>query len=255
MRSFRTKLISLLFAAAGCDPNSSANTPVDASAPEAATNDLAKSQAAWRPLDPDEPFEGKSLSEWAVEWMRWSFSQDSCESSTFDPDGSQCLLYQDDPDLSVFYMAYAPSEHPRTRCKVPRGRAIVVPLANFWFDNVGAMTIKTAAELEQDAAKALESIRDLKLRIDGESITDLERFIVQPTQFSYRVPPAPNWYSCNGTEDVGDITVEPAVLTGYYALLPPPELGVHEIEYGGALTYEGEDYALLMINHFEVVDD
>jgi hypothetical protein len=254
MRSFTSSLIWLLLAAVSCESNSGSNMPIDAAA-EASTREVNGARQAWRPLDPDQPYRGKSLSEWAIEWMRWAFSQDSCDSSTFDPDGSQCRLYQDDPELPVFHMAYAPSEHPRTLCTVPRGRAIIVPLANFWFDNIGQSDPKTAAELEQDAAQALESIRDLQLRVDGETISDLERFIVQPTQFSYRVPPAPNWYSCNGTEDVGDITVEPAVLTGYYAVLPPPELGPHEIEYGGALTYEGEDYALMMVNQFEVVDE
>jgi hypothetical protein len=187
--------------------------------------------------------------------MRWSFSQTSCDSSNFDPDGSMCRLYQDDPQLPVFFMAYAPSKHPRMHCTVPRGRALLVPLANFFSDDGGAPKTRTAAQLEEVATKVLESVRDLRLRVDGEEIEGLERYVVRPTHYSYNVPAEPNWYSCNGYKGVADTVIEPAVLTGYFVVLPPPELGSHELEYGGVLTFNGKDASLQMINRFEVVDD
>jgi hypothetical protein len=90
----------------------------------------------WLPLSASELYDGKTLAEWGVEYTRWSYAQTSCDSPASDQDGSLCDLYQD-PESPVFFLDYSPTKRVRTKCQIPRGRAIVVPIMTFSSDNAG----------------------------------------------------------------------------------------------------------------------
>jgi hypothetical protein len=200
--------------------------------------------AIWRPYAAKKEYRGKSLSEWGVAWKLWGFAPTSCDDApAFDVDGSLCGEYQD-PDSPVFFLDFSASDAPRTRCRVPQGKALVVPLITFFNDKAGMDPPKTDDELLASVEDAFESMRDLRLRADGVSIHNLDEYGFGPTRYSYSLPPAPNWYSCNGVDNVSDTVVDPSFLAGFIAVMPPPEPGEHRLEYGGVLTFEGNDYAL-----------
>jgi hypothetical protein len=117
---------------------------------------------------------------------------------------------------------------------------LVIPLAARMADNAG---VPEADQLSEDelrayAEQAHASMTDLLLVVDGKPVEDLASYAVHPTRFSYELPPEPNWYSCNQTPGVTG-RVEPAFITGYFVVLPPPEPGAHTLEYGGVTRIDG----------------
>jgi hypothetical protein len=225
-------------------------------APERARGDEPKprpvtAELAWRPVPAGEHYAGKSLEEWAVEWRRWAFSQTSCDSTAFDPDGSLCDLYQD-PESPVFFLDFAAARTVREQCRVPPGKALAVPLVVFASDNLFVDPPRTLEQIEQRAARALDSMRALLLEADGEEIENLEDWQVAPTRFTYDIPSAPNWFSCNKVDGIADTTIDPAYLSGYLVVFPPPEPGRHVLRYGGVLTTERDDYAFDVTTKFVV---
>lgn len=200
-------------------------------------------RSSWAPLAADESYEGKSLAEWGVQYSRWSYAQTSCDSPAFDQEGSLCGLYQD-PESPVFFLDYSPTKRLRTKCRIPVGKAIVIPIMTFSNDNAGVEPPKSNDELIQMTVDVLESMRDLKLRVDGKTIHDIAERKIEPTKYEYTLPPAPNWYACNGMEGVEGITVDPSYFAGYVAVFPPPEPGVHELQYAGVLSFNGDEYPI-----------
>jgi hypothetical protein len=198
--------------------------------------------SAWAPLTANESFEGKTLAEWGVEYQRWKFSPTSCEMPLFDQDGSQCDLYQ--PPDGPFFLDFSPTDRVRTKCRIPAGKAIIVPIMTVSNDNASVDPPNSEKQLVDDAVSILDSMRDLALCVDGKSIEDLEDRKIEPTRFAYTLPPAPNYYSCTGRDGVEDRTIEPAFFAGYMAVFPPPAPGVHELQYAGVVTIGSNEYAL-----------
>lgn len=205
----------------------------------------------WEPLGADEMYEGKSLAEWGVAYARYSYAQTSCDAPSYDQTGELCGLYQD-PESPVFVLDYSPTNRLRTKCRIPAGKGIVVPIMTASIDNAGRDELWSDDEMIEIISESLETMRDLKLQVDGTDMTDLEERKVEPTKFEYTLPPAPNWYSCNGKEGVEDITVSPSYFAGFVAVFPPPDPGLHELHYGGVLTYDGNEYAIATRTRFVV---
>lgn len=215
-----------------------------------------KPDSSMAALAPGDSYEGKTLEEWGIEYVRWYYAQTSCDDPVYDDDGSLCALYQD-PDSPMFFFARAPfstaraSVVRRTECHVPADKALFVPVAAFFNDNAGVVPPLSDAEVEQSVIDAKESMRSMVLKADGVEVEDLEDRGVGVVSFSYRVPPAPNWYACSD-QDVVDTTVEPSYLGGYFAVFTPPEPGEHELEYASVLTYDSMNLAFHVRSSFVV---
>lgn len=222
------------------------------------TEDSAIHPAPMRVLPPTEPYAGKSLEEWAIEYIRWSYSQTTCDSAVSDRDGSLCRLYQEDSDSPVFFFEHSDygdtrsTMTTRTECTVPAGKAILVPVAVFVVDNTEVETPRSDAELQELALDVQDSMRSLLLEADGVAITDLRERGVGPTRSSYSLPPPNNFFSCTGVDGVGDTTIEPAYIVGLFALFEPPAPGLHQLEYASVLTYRYRDFAFYIKARFMV---
>lgn len=236
----------LLVACAGDEPASPG-------AKESSGARAAEHALSWAPIAASEKYAGRTLEEWAVEWRRWSFSATSCESTIFDDDGSMCHLFQD-PESPVFFLDYATTKVTRTRCRVPSGKALVTSLVMFSTDNIDVDPPRSAEELERRTSEALDSMRGLILEADHAAVENLEEWMVEPQRFTYYVPPAPNWFSCNGFDGVADTVIDPAYVSGYFVVFPAPEPGEHELRYGGVETVGDDNYSFDVTTRF-VVDD
>jgi hypothetical protein len=219
--------------------------PVDGGASESAGAEAPDSSAKWLPLAPTELFSGRTLDEWAIEWVRWTYSATSCDSTALDEDGSKCGLYQP-ANAPLFFFDNGPPVTTRTLCVVPAGEAILVPLVPFSIDNAGVAPAETLddTDLERTASEVKASMRDLRLRVDGADVAGLTDWGIGPTEFDYVLPSAPNWYSCNGYTGI-EGKIAPAFVAGFFVLLPPPAAGSHSLEYAGALTYMGEQASVV----------
>lgn len=193
--------------------------------------------STWEPLAPDASFDGMTLQEWAIGWMRWYAAANSCVMPLFDDDGSKCALYQPD-DEGIFYFQLGAAPTVRKRCVVPEGHGIVVPLEGFFIDNVGRDVSVDATQLKNEADAAQASIRDLALRYDGhEPDRSLDEWLVTPIESSYVLPPPDNIYTCSSPPVQAQGEIKPAFVGGAFVVFPPPEKGsTHTIEYGGTIT-------------------
>jgi hypothetical protein len=207
----------------------------------------------WAPVPANESFAGKSLAEWGVEYTRWRFSSTSCDLPLFDQDGSKCQLQQD-PESPVFFFDYSPTTRLRTKCRVPAGKGIVVPIMSFSSDNVDVDPPRTDEELIARTRAVLETMRDLTLRVDGKTVDDMAERRVEPTKHDYTLPAEPNWYACNGRPGLESVTIDPSYFVGYLAVFPPPEPGVHELQYAGVVSFKNDEYALDTRTRFVVED-
>lgn len=196
----------------------------------------------WRPLQRDTVYEGKTLDEWVLEWAHWSLSQTNCDSPSVDDDGSFCLLYQDSTS-PVFFFADGKYKTQRTRCRVPSGKAILVPLTQFISnpDEVPSDDWFTDAPPEERIRQVQNSMRDLKLRVDGFTVQELNDQSVGPLRFSHEFPAGKNYFSCMKRTFELEGRFEPLYIVGYFVLFPPPTVGSHILEYGGSLSYPNYD--------------
>jgi hypothetical protein len=194
------------------------------------------------------------LDEWAVEWSRWVYSQTTCESPVDDDDGSLCGLYQD-AESPVFFLGTGPVGTKWERCRIPYGKAIVVPIAAFSNDNAGVDPPQSEAEIQQLVVDVKASMRDLALSADGSDMPALDQQSVGPVEFDYTLPAAPNWYSCRAMPDVGAMVVEPSYLAGYFALFPPPPPGPHTLAFGGVMTLGAQNISFGVTTSFIVEEE
>lgn len=204
----------------------------------------------WKPFEPTAVYEGRTLREWAVEWVRWSNAPTDCETPAFDDDGSLCGLYQD-PESPVFFLQLGDEKTVRTRCEIPRDKAVLVPLFGVYLDKLGVWPDADTPdeELERMVADALASARDLKLSVEDYAIQGLKEWSVGLTKFDYNVPPEPNLYSCTGFPGITG-NVSPAYMSGIFLLFPPPPPGTHTLEYGGLATLDGDDVSSYVTTTF-----
>ena len=244
---FRHKLLAagaraaFLLAAVGCSSETSPRQGAVGVTPPGpiTTNNTTD---VWQPLAPDADFADRTLSDWANAWVRWSNAPTDCDvNPAFDVDGSMCDQFQPQ-DSPVFFLQGGDVDTVRTRCVVPSGKAIFVPLAGFYVDNAGREPPLDDAALEAEANIWLESVRDLTLTVDGAAVGGgLDPWVVAPVRGDYELPPEPNVYTCVGLPGVTG-RIAPAYAGGAFVVLPPPEPGMHTIEYGGTLTTaQGDD--------------
>lgn len=220
-------------------------------APDAAPSEQ-EIEVTWAPLDANERYEGKSLAEWLVEWKRWTFAQTSCDAPVYDPDGSLCDLYQD-ADAPVFFLDQSTDDAHRTKCRIPKGKAIVVPIAVVSQENIGEEEPLSDADMREIVTDSFESMRDLEIAADDRSFKDqLADYAIAPLRFDFDLPAAPNWFSCNGFGDIDKLEDQQSWLAGYLMVFPPPPPGSHKLRYAGVQTYLEDEYYLGATTSFVV---
>lgn len=210
-------------------------------------------------LDPTESWAGKTLQDWAAEYLQWYYSPTDCKDyPTNDVDGSRCDSYQD-PNSPVFMFDTTPLSEAspeivqRTKCHVPAGKAILVPVAAFFGDNAGLSEQISDDEFISTLTDVRNSIRELVLSADGMKVGKLKERAIGPLRLSYHVPATPNRFGCDDAKMVSDVDVDPSFLVGVFALFKPPSVGAHELEYASTLTFYNSDYAFHVRTNFDVV--
>jgi hypothetical protein len=122
----------------------------------------------------------------------------------------------------------------RDACAVPSNKPIFFPIMNTAADNAGVPEPQPTDEQNQDSATAiLDAVQteNLFVTLDGEELTELERFKTDIVEFSYDLADEPNFYTCIGATGVTG-TISPAYAGGYYVMLAPLSAGKHTIRFG-----------------------
>ena len=176
---------------------------------------------------------GKTYSQWVAEWWKWDLQFDCAHFPTFDADGS---LENQNQSGDVFFLAG--NRHSATlSVTVPADVAIFIPLATVESDYpCGDATLD---DLASNTQGFVNTITDLSLTVDGQSITNLSSFQVLSPTFTTSA----NADLANCFDDCISGNPMQFVAGGYFCMLKPLSAGSHTIvrhavAVGGAVTYD-----------------
>src|SRR5438105_3400233 len=141
-------------------------------------------------LPNDAVVDGKSLSEWTVEWWKWVFAIHTNENPEFDLDGSRAATHQSDGPVFFVAGVITFSGSATRHFQVPAGKYLFFPVLNVYSDNVNVIPPEPIEQLRADNAAFLDAITDLKARIDGVAVPDLfaHRIISPVFSFDFTFP-------------------------------------------------------------------
>ena len=251
--------VTTMFAAGGCgDDRDVADSARDASMANDSSDRLdseaTQPQAAMPDHDDDDAglqewvaaprneYAGRPLFDWVSDWIRWHLSQNDCSTSAYvDIDGSFCGTQQQ-ADSPVFFLETSEYPTTRTQCTVPLGKALLVPLTYFVSDGRDErFHMLSPEELRVNAEKALLSMRDFKLELQGNEHGDFAQSSMVLSEASAEFPPAPNYYTCRNYPKM-EGPRDHIYVAGIYVLLEPPAgAGEYSLLYGGTFSRKGLD--------------
>ncbi len=170
-------------------------------------------------------------------WWQWFFSVPASKNPGLATNGPvDCSVGQSG---DVWFLAghFLGSGTFTRSCTIPAGKALFVPLINFWADNICNTPPLTVDQLRALAEGSVIPAKKLHASIDGSPL--LSQRAISPV-FSYNLPgttdnvisaafgiplPGPCWPSLH---------VDPAVADGFYTMIPPLAAGSHQLNFGGS---------------------
>ncbi len=132
--------------------------------------------------------EGKSYSEWSVEWWKWLSSIPKDKNPAFDWSGKYINMNQNNQFILFLCQTYEGVEKtPIRRNKIIKGRAIFMPIIN-WISIMGHDG-NTDDELIEIAKHKMDVIGPLEITLNGETINKgLEKYRVRSPFFEINLP-------------------------------------------------------------------
>jgi len=191
-------------------------------------------------LDRDSIVFGRSYADWSAAWEQWAFSIPTASHPLFDH--GDCSTGQSGP---VWFLGgkFCANNDPtcgtsnvvRT-CKVASGKALYVAIFNSEDSALEDPGNPQIAGLRAFTAGQMDSAANLTMEVDGLPVPHLkDRFRVQSTAFGFTLPDDnylkavyPPGYA---KFDAGSYF--PGVDDGYYAMLPPLDVGHHTLHFHG----------------------
>lgn len=172
-------------------------------------------------VPPGEAIDGVSQSELSIKWWQWAASFDPWESPVADKTGSKCGARQEG---AVWFLAgtFGTARTTRT-CKVPSGRTLFFPLANYIvYAPPGSR--RGCMALMAEAASLTDSPSALVLELNGVRL-DVPAAHRQASAGCFNL-------ETRRKEPEG---LGPAASNGYYVALKPLPKGSHTLNFGAIL--------------------
>lgn len=181
---------------------------------------------------------GKSYGVWGQEFTRWVYQFSLADYPLFQGDGpADCSISQSG---QVWFLYGVLDGAVSRSCTIPPGKSIFIA--------VNATTSfvplfgETEAEIRADAQRDLAGVSTLEVTIDGISLAD---------PFAYRANSPDGGFVFSIEE--GSILTEfgipadeyaPAIVDGYWIMLPPLSVGEHEIRWASSGVFQdGSPYS------------
>jgi len=163
---------------------------------------------------------GHTYSEWAALWWQWLLGQPAGTNPLLDETGANCAQGQQGP---VWFLAGGFGGITRS-CAVPVGRALLIPVVNF-FNGAYPAGGESEASLRSLAASVILGTTNLAASIDGALLgtQQIRPYYEESAVFSVTVP-ADNLRGL----DEGAV-VAPSVDAGYSLVIPPLSRGRHDV--------------------------
>jgi hypothetical protein len=197
---------------------------------------------------------GKTYEEWSTVWWQWAHSLPAPVDDQghfhplFDETGEDCDVGQQGHVWFLGGVFNVSGTANRALCTIPTGTALFFPFLNFEMDNVGIDDPFTRPELENICEHGsvdllIPGMDDpdlLEVSLDGTLLKNPESYRIDPTFFSYTVPPDNSLYDAFGSDFEGEVL--DAVSCGYYVMLSPLSKGKHTLHFKA--TIHGGSFAL-----------
>lgn len=206
------------------------------------------SALAYDILDPGASYEGRTIAEWTAEWWTWAWNSPSGGDPLGDTTGALAGQNNDGP---VFFVAGSNAGGSVTRTfSVAEGRALLVPMINYWENCVGDIAVSCgpgyvanpAATLLANTETYRTATTSVFLSIDGTPISDPSSHWEVSGVFSGGTANAGEaltaLYAGAGLDIVG-LDISPSLVSGYYAMITGLSPGEHSVIYGGSTNAFG----------------
>lgn len=178
---------------------------------------------------PDQTVAGQTLPDYANFWWQWALSMPDRESAIVDTTGAFCGNGQSGP---VWFLAggYGSSKIRRA-CTIPADRHLFFPIINV-VQNLFPATLADCQAIRAEAARNNDTYVYLKVLLDGEALTEPQRFrIASADCFD---PFARTPADAQAPRDAL------AATDGYWIMLRPLPPGPHLLEFRAFYTNPDE---------------
>jgi len=146
------------------------------------------------------------------------------EHPILDPTGEKCSVGQDDPN--VWFLANTPGGSVTRSCTIPDSRALLIPVLPGECDDLSGGG-NTEAEIRSCAWSGIEGAV-FNLSVDGTSFSNLESYRTESPLFNLTIPE-------NNVFGGGPVGEANASAVGYYVILEPLPVGIHQIRFTSSL--------------------
>jgi hypothetical protein len=163
--------------------------------------------------------------EWSAKWWQWILSIPTENNPLNDDNGRNCAVEQSGP---VWFLVGTTGGLIERTCTIPSGSAILIPAINGECSYAEYPSFRSESELRSCAITQMDKATQLKARIDGVDVTDLNTYRFQSPLFNLTLPENNIFGLPAGTTQ--------AVADGFWILLEPLTAGNHDIQFGGGLV-------------------
>jgi hypothetical protein len=168
---------------------------------------------------------GLTYGDWTVKFWQWLLSINKDKNPITDQTGRYCGEGQNSSS-AVFFLSFSTSGGAVRSCNIPMGKFIMIPV-NVVECSFAEFKVKTEGELHTCAREDESSNPIAFLSVDGKQITKLLDYRIHSRAFDINLPK-------DSVIDVSGHTR--AVSDGYWILLQPLKLGMHNIHFKASLT-------------------
>lgn len=187
---------------------------------------------------------GLSYEQWSMKWWSWILQIPEQSNPAFDMTGRNAYAKQDNPH--VFFLCQTFDRKNSSPCRIvtiQKGTSLFFPVIN-WI-SVSPGDGKTEADLILKAETKMNTIGDLKLKINGRPIcTNLEKYRVKSRPFHVNLP-RNNILKLNPG-------VKKVVSDGYWILTEAIIEPIHLVTFGSCsagLTKIGVNYEINIVGY------
>lgn len=167
---------------------------------------------------------GLTYAGWIIKWWRWILSIPKEKNPTLDNSGIYVAERQSDPN--VWFLSGTFGGSVVRKCKIPLGKAILMPIINYECSFADEPSINTVVDLELKCKSEIDDIKNLSFRIDQLYLSDLTSYRIRSPLFDVHLGE-------NNIIDVDQLDTK-MISDGYWIFLKPLGIGRHQLITSGS---------------------
>jgi hypothetical protein len=173
---------------------------------------------------PDSEPYGLKYALWTIKWWKWILSIPKEKNPVLDKSGLFLAEGQSDPN--VWFLAGTFGGSVVRKCRIPLGKAILMPIINYECSFADEPSIKNVTALELKCKSEIDDIKNLSFTIDQLNFGDMTPYRIHSPVFDVSLGP-------NNILDAGELHTK-MITGGYWVLIKPLRAGSHHLMTSGS---------------------